>query len=127
MVSIFSDSYYIKNVNSSDNKTIESIRLCNTLKNLYSEKKPNSVLWIPQNNIYHRNAFDLNYEFAKPFTYSALSEMPLIFGFPEADDSVLKSSAFGFSSYDKYHKNLTLDLNLSSQKLKIKGTIISIF
>lgn len=115
---IFNDSNFIKNFNSTDSKIIDSISLCNTLKNLYTEKKPNSVLWIPRNNIQYSHTFDLNYEFAKPFAYSAMSELPLLFGFPSTDDNKFKDAGFGFNAYQSFKFNP--DSNLEYAKLEAK-------
>ena len=92
--------------------------LCNTLNNLFKQKNKNSVLWVPKSN---RDAWEkmvMRFPYGVPFVFSALSELPQLFGIPDLPVPVLQDAMFGYNSYDysTFPYTPTLDEALSEAK-----------
>ena len=123
-IEIFHDSYNIKDLifyDDFNNEQINTIKICNTLKKISKLGYTNSVLWVPRSNKNAWNAFNLRSEFTRPFIFSALSELPLLFGFPSTDENKLKDIGFGFHAYESFKFNLDSKLAFAKSEAKRLG------
>ncbi|MDC3282860.1 hypothetical protein OAU80_02180, partial [Opitutales bacterium] len=96
------------------------LQLNNTLKNLSSTKLSNAVLWVPKKN---KDAWELldTDHYALPFVFSSLSELPLIYGFPEIADDIILKQSHGYAIFDEVPRNLNSDLSQSIEEAKKLG------
>ena len=109
---------------STDDNYHDIIQLNNTLLGLSKTKLPDSVLWVPKTNIDAWKLVDNSIDSrrpALPFIFSSLSELPLIYGFPNLPDELFFRVGYGFSSFNKIPRNLDSDLNQSIKEAKRLG------
>ena len=109
---------------STNDRYRDIIQLNNTLLDLSKTKLPDSVLWVPKTN---KDAWKLvnssieSRQPALPFIFSSLSELPLIYGFPNLQDELFFQVGYGFASFNKIPRNLDSDLNQSIFEAKRLG------
>lgn len=100
------------------------IQLNKTLLNLSKTKLPDSVLWVPKTNKDAWKIIDSSIESrqpALPFIFSSLSELPLIYGFPNLPDELFFRVGYGFSSFKNIPRNLDSNLNQSIKEAERLG------
>jgi hypothetical protein len=103
------------------NDKLKKILLINdTLFNLSTTKLPDAVLWVPKKN---KEAWQLLTadKYALPFVFSSLSELPLIYGFPEIADDIILEQSHGYTIFEEVPRNLNSDLNQSIEEAKRLG------
>ena len=109
---------------STDDNYQDIIQLNNTLHELSKTKLPNSVLWVPKTNNDAWKLVDTSIDSrqpALPFIFSSLSELPLIYGFPNLPDELFFRVGYGFSSFNKIPRNLDSVLNQSIKEARRLG------
>ena len=94
------------------------MKLDETLNKLSKAKQPNSALWIPK---YNEEVWELLAikPYALPFVFSSLSELPLLYGFPDIPDYAFNKIGYGYSAFDIIPRNL--DSNLSKTLIESKN------
>jgi len=99
----------------------EKILLLNdTFQNLSINKLSNAVLWVPKKNKEAWQLLDTD-NYALPFVFSSLSELPLIYGFPEIEDNIILQQSHGYATFEEVPRNLDSDLNQSINEAKRLG------
>jgi hypothetical protein len=128
IINFYNKYTYYKETLYSNKSTNDSyhdiIQLNNTLLNLSKTKLPDSVLWVPKTNKDAWKLIDSSIESrqpALPFIFSSLSELPLIYGFPNLPDELFFQVGYGFASFNKIPRNLDSDLNQSIFEAKRLG------
>ena len=96
------------------------LQLNTTLKNLSSTKLSDSALWVPKENNDAWQLLDTDH-YALPFVFSSLSELPLIYGFPEIADEIILKQSHGYTIFEKVPRNLNSDLTQSIKEAKRLG------
>ena len=94
------------------------LNLTQTLEIIRKENRNSSVLWVPKTNTTAWNTTSVEYPELRPFIFSALSEMPLIYGFPPGlKQNNLKNIGFAYQSYS----SIESDHNLSISEVLVKA------
>ena len=94
------------------------LNLTQTLEIIRKENRNSSVLWVPKTNTTAWNTTSVEYPELRPVIFSALSEMPLIYGFPPGlKQNNLKNIGFAYQSYS----SIESDHNLSISEVLVKA------
>jgi hypothetical protein len=115
------EGYFVNGYPKSTNDKDQLLQLTSTLNEIFYRKDDNSVLWIPYTNEAAWTSFDMNFDYGIPFVFTALSELPLIYGFPKVESNVLKSAFFGYESYSNFLVNYPTTLECVINEAKSKG------
>ena len=110
----------LKDYKNPNNKLKNVLLLNDTFKNLSETKLSDAVLWVPKNN---KEAWQLleTDHYALPFVFSALSELPLIYGFPEIPDDIILQQSHGYTIFEEVPRNSNSDLNQSIKEARRLG------
>lgn len=110
----------IANSNYSHEKD-QVFQLTSTLTEIFYKKLDNSVLWVPYTNEIAWNSFNMNFNYGVPFVFTAITELPLIYGFPKVENSILQNVMFGYDSYSHFPINYTDTLENVTNVAKSQG------
>lgn len=98
------------------------LNLTQTLEKIRKENKKSSVLWVPKTNTTAWNTINIEYPQLRPFIFTALSEMPLIYGFPPGlKQNNLKDIGFAYQSYSTIESDHNLTISDVLVKAKQMG------